>query len=249
MRVAAIGLVAALATLACSTPPAPDVLEASTTDVRVDDVVGVEVAPPDAVADTGPDATPDAVPIDTPLDTAPEAAPDAPASDSGPDAAPDASDAADGGGSFPDLATMYASEGYQVLYLATCSTAGCDAYEKSEAMAPTSCRVTAGVLTFSLRACTPRIVSLCDTATGRLELMGGGAPSLSVRNAGGNTSNATAARVTSGPRYFVGGVARQSHHVQFAAPAMAPATGATGIVGRTVAPDRGDIWLLGCQTD
>lgn len=248
---------------ACGVPlPSTDASDVGAPDAAagdggpVGDVPGLDVAPPDS-GPCDPPCGPGFVcapggyvclPVDAGNDVAadaPEASPDVPAEASSGDATGDAR------AMFPDLATEYASAMYQVLYAPCTSTEGCVG-ERSVVMGPTTCRVMRGTRTasFDLRACNPGSGGLCDQLTGSLGVGSGSPGSTVFINSTGRpvTSTATVA-VEAGTRYFVAGTPRQSLHVQFAATATGLYPGATGIAGRSVAPDRGDIWLLGCPTD
>lgn len=231
---------ACLLLAACSPPVTfPDAADSSpigdgAPDVQ-GDVPGLDVATDDASADAP------AVDVrhDDARDAGSDTAPDAPA-----DAPPDAPRV------FPDLETNYPSEMFSALYAPCTEREGCVG-ERSAVTAPTNCRVmrVARTANFGLRVCNP-IDLACDDLSGLVGI-GAGAPSstVSVRDAAGQTGIATAVTVTAGARYFVGTTPRQNLHVQFAVSAMGVRPGATGIAGRTVAPDRGDVWLLGCLTD
>mgnify|MGYP006888935965 CR=1 FL=1 len=220
------------AVVACVPGPAPF------SDVAQPDAATVDAAAPDAPA---PDATPDVPGVDVAApDAGPDAAPDARADASPPDVGADASSG------FPDLASMYTGESFQALYRAVCARPGeCDVRDRATVMGPMGCSVTAGRLSFSLRVCTPSPGSVCDTITGLVNTDGSSA-SVTV-----GVATVTRVSLERGPRYFVGATPRQSFHAQFAtAPAVSPlADGVTGVPARTVAPDMGDVWMLGCRTD
>jgi hypothetical protein len=133
----------------------------------------------------------------------------------------------------------------RVLYQATCPNRDggpCISPPVDTAMMG-SCSRVGNRLTFSLRACTPN--GSCSSVTGAFSdyrTGTGGTVSIfgGVANQGRNLS------LRSGAETRVGSTLRQSFHVQFDAPALAGAGGATGVPERTVDPTRGDLWLLGC---
>jgi hypothetical protein len=65
----------------------------------------------------------------------------------------------------------------------------------------------------------------------------------SVAVVGGGATQGRNIEVVAGAE--VGG--RQSFRVSFSAPPTPSVAGVTGVPGRTVSPDRGDVWLLGCE--
>lgn len=247
--------VCALLALGCSADPSP-------TDASADGAVPLDgggdgAALPDA-ADAPPADTPRGDVVDAGAPDVPDAgaAPDAPPGDAGaaPDASPGdapdvpAADVVDAGpaDAGPQVYALDpptgAVEGH-VLYQRTCaSTDGgpCDEMVTDTALSAT-CTRTGNRLNFYVRACTgPRGVCLdmtglfpdYRTSTGAtLAIVGG------VANQGRDL------RVSSGTAV----AGRQSFHVQFAATPAGSAVGATGVPGRTVSPDLGDLWLLGCE--
>jgi hypothetical protein len=225
----------AVALAACSAPaPPPDAGDAGPPDAPpgdgapLGDVPGVDGPPIDSAAG---DVTTDAAELP---DAVSESGPDASSGDASTDASADAP------ATFPSLTTEYPGTTFQVLF-APCSSGGCGG-EVSVVMAPTSCMVTRASrrVNFSMRACGARPGDSCAMLSGQGATDTGGPPATVFVGAMSTLTVAVAA----GARYFAGATPRQSFHVQFASPTIA-----TGIAGRTVAPDRGDIWLLGCPTD
>lgn len=185
---------------------------------------------PDAGADAAMDASgADAGDVNVPADR-----PDVVAVDVPRDAGP-----VDAGPVVYDLEAARAETSYRVTYRriskGSGSTTDCDAPPTA-----TSCSITSGTLRFSLHTCSTDFTGTLplSTTTGRV---------VSIF-AGGGGSSATVVQLTSGRR-VVGSPARQSFHVQIAAPVQNNEPGVTGIPGRTVDPALADLWLLGCPSD
>jgi len=231
-----------------SYPDAPvDAGEDAVADVAVvgdagGDAVAVADVPAMDAADAGAgDAGEDAVAVDVPdvqiVDSGPADAgsdrPDVVAVDAPRDAGP-----VDGGPVVYDLEATRAETSYRVVYRriskGSGSTTDCDTPPTA-----TSCSVAGGTLRFSLHTCSTDF-------TGALPLSTTAGRTVSIF-AGGGGSSATTVRIEVGRR-IVGSPARQSFHVQIAAPVQNNEPGVTGIPGRTVDPALGDLWLLGCPS-
>jgi len=244
--------VCALLALGCSADPSP-------TDASADGAVPLDgggdgAALPDA-ADAPPADTPRGDVVDAGAPDVPDAgaAPDAPPGDAG--AAPDASP-----GDAPDVPAADvvdagpADAGPQVYALdpPTGAVEGHVLYQRTPCAAPCSdppdtialgatCTRTGALLNFTLRGCTFGPTS-CLQITGQFpDYRSATGATLAI--VGGVANQGRDLRVSSGTAV----AGRQSFHVQFAATPAGSAVGATGVPGRTVSPDLGDLWLLGCE--
>lgn len=247
----------ALIALGCS--EAPPVTDAATDGgVARDDGPPAEDRP--AATDAGPVVDvpapadrPDAgAPVDRPAATDVVDAPDLPdvvlAVDVLPDGATEDRPAVDAGPqdagpvTYP-LDPPPSTTEVRVLYARTCASAdggACDAM-LSDTAAGAMCSRTGNRLSFFLRACIgPR--GGCTDLTGVFP---------DYRSASGASIAVFDGAATQGRDFVIesGSVAggRQSFRVSFSAPATSNASGVTGVPGRTLSHERGDIWLLGCE--
>jgi len=114
--------------------------------------------------------------------------------------------------------------------------------------APLACSTSGdgGNVTFSLRACVEGS-SVCLDVNGTIPAgSDGGGASVTFRGAGGATLTTTDVHVARGPVYGDSTSFLQSVHVTVRAPGANGIADVTGIPGRTLSPDYGDLWLMGC---
>jgi hypothetical protein len=124
----------------------------------------------------------------------------------------------------------------RVLFFETCTgqDGGPCGVEPITAVTGATCTRTGSRLNFNLRAgsqITGLVPDYRSNAGASVAVVGGGATQ------GRNIEVMAGAEV--------GG--RQSFRVSFSAPPTPSVAGVTGVPGRTVSPDRGDVWLLGCE--
>jgi len=116
-------------------------------------------------------------------------------------------------------------------------------YEAVDTAMTGSCSRTGNRLNFTLRACTRS--GSCSSVTGAFSDYRTGEGG-SVAIIGGQANQGRNLSLRSGTAGRVEFTLRQSFHVQFDAPELAGIPGVFGVPGRTVDPERGDVWLLGC---
>jgi len=229
----------ALCLTACSSDPSPtpgpDAQVADAADVASE--LASDVAA-DAAGDTGP-----AVDV---LDAAVDAPPDVTLGAVA-DVAPDVHDAAvgdvaadgDGGGGVVtyDLGRMYGTLEAHATMHRTTPPMPYDERDCPDTVTRPTCSFVGSTIRFDVQACYG--VGL----TGLLYLGDAGAPTVSI-SGGGMGSFARTLRFDVGPST----AGRRNLHVQLAAPPFQGEYGISGIPGRSVDPDLGDLWLLGCTS-
>ena len=145
----------------------------------------------------------------------------------------------------PNLDAPRTSVEVRTLYTAIeprCSSDCRNVIETTDPRATCAVNARAGTLTFTAYGC---VGSLCSQILASLPLASGTARSVTVVGPSGQAGSGLRVEVEAGTAYTAD-VRRQGFRVGFAVPETTPIGGVTGVPGRTIAPDLGDVWLLGC---